>query len=89
MCSGLSRSAFSKYLTFVWKGPYQVDKIFDNHTLRVNSLFNGAQFITHVTRTQFYQDAMLQTAEVLQAAANFNNSVEFVIDKLALSQTTR
>jgi hypothetical protein len=72
---------FKIKLTLVWKGPYQVDKVFDNHTLRVNSLINGAQLITHVTRTRFYQDAMLQTAEDLQAAAHFSNTVEFVIDK--------
>jgi hypothetical protein len=72
---------FQHKLTLVWKGPYQVDKVFDNHTLRVNCLINGAQFITHVTLTRFYQDAMLQTAEDLQAAAHFNNTVEFVIDK--------
>jgi hypothetical protein len=45
---------FQHKLTLVWKGPYQVDNVFDNHTLRVNSLINGAQFITHVTRTRFY-----------------------------------
>jgi hypothetical protein len=28
-------------LTLIWKGPYQVDKCFDNPTLRVNSLVNG------------------------------------------------
>jgi hypothetical protein len=67
-------------LTLIWKGPYQVDEVFDNHTLRVNSLINGAQFITHVTRTRLYQDALLQTAEDLQAAAHFNNTVEFVVD---------
>jgi hypothetical protein len=72
---------FQHELTLVWKGPYQVDRVFDNHALRVNSLINGAQFITRVTRTRFYQDAMLQTAEDLQAAAHFNNTVEFVIDK--------
>jgi hypothetical protein len=72
---------FQHKLNLVWKGPYQVDIFFDNHTLRVNSLINGAQFIKHVTRTRFYQDAMLQTAEDLQAAAHFNNIVEFVIDK--------
>jgi hypothetical protein len=72
---------FQHKLTLVWQGPYQVDKIFDNHTLRVNSLINGAQFITQVTRTRCYQDAMVQAAEDLQAAANFNNAVEFVIDK--------
>jgi hypothetical protein len=72
---------FHHKLTLVWKGPYQVDRVFDNHTLRVNSLINGARFITHVTRTRFYQDAMLQTAKDLQAAANFNNTVEFFIDK--------
>jgi hypothetical protein len=38
---------FQHKLTLVWKGPYQVDKVFDNHTLRVNSLINGAQFIIH------------------------------------------
>jgi hypothetical protein len=68
-------------LTLIWKGPYQVDKVFDSHTLRVNSLINGAQFITHVTRTRLYQDALLQTAEGLQAAAHFNNTVEFVVEK--------
>jgi hypothetical protein len=26
---------FQHKLTLVWKGPYQVDKVFDNHTLRV------------------------------------------------------
>jgi hypothetical protein len=68
-------------LTLIWNGPYQVDKVFDNHTLRVNSLINGAQFVTHVTRTRLYQDALLQTAEDLQAAAHFNNTVEFVVEK--------
>jgi hypothetical protein len=72
---------FQYKLTLVWKGPYQGDKVFDNHTLCVNSLINEAQFITHVTRTRFYQDAMLQTAEDLQSAAHFNNTVEFVINK--------
>jgi hypothetical protein len=57
-----------------------VDKVFDNHTLRVNSLINGYQFITHVTRKRLYQDAFLHTAEDLQAAAHFNNTVEFVVD---------
>jgi hypothetical protein len=72
---------FQHKLTLVWKGPYQVDKFFDNHILRVNSLINGAQSNSHVTRTRFYQDAMLQTAEDVQAAAYFNNTVEFVTDK--------
>jgi hypothetical protein len=67
-------------LTLVWKGPYQGDKVFDNHTLCVNSLINGAQFVTHVTKTRLYQDALLQTAEDLQAAAHFTNTVEFVAD---------
>jgi hypothetical protein len=77
----VSRQRRKHKLTLVWKGPYQVDKVFDNHTLRVTSLINGCQFITHVTRTRFYQDAMLQTSEDLQVAAQFNNTVEFVIDK--------
>jgi hypothetical protein len=68
-------------LTIIWKGPYQVDKAFWNHTLRVNCLFNGAQVITHVTRTRLYQDASLQTVEDLQAAAHFNNTIEFIVDK--------
>jgi hypothetical protein len=68
-------------LTLIWKEPYQVDKVFDNHTLRVNSIINGAQFITRVTRTRFYQDAKKQTAEDLQGAAHFNNTVEFVMYK--------
>jgi hypothetical protein len=68
-------------LTLIWRGPYQVDKVFDNHTLRVNSLINGAQFVTHVTRTRLYQDALLQTAEDLKAAAHFKNTAEFVVDK--------
>jgi hypothetical protein len=67
-------------LTLIWKGPFQVDKVFDNHTLRVNSLINGAQFITQLPRTRLYQDALLQTAEELQAAAHFNNTVEFVVE---------
>jgi hypothetical protein len=62
-------------------GLFQVDKAFDNHTLRVNSLINGAHFITHVTHNPFNQDAKLQTAEELPAAAHFNNTVEFVINK--------
>jgi hypothetical protein len=66
-------------LALIWKGPYQVGQVFDNHTLRVNSLINGAQFITHVTRTRLYQDAL--TAEDLQAAAYFNNTIEFIVDK--------
>jgi hypothetical protein len=74
-------------LTLIWKGPYQVDKVSDNHTLRINSLINGAQFVTHVTRTRLYQDALLKTAEDLQAAAHFNNTVEFVVNAFgALSQ---
>jgi hypothetical protein len=31
-------------LTIIWKRPYRVDKVFGNHTLRVNSLINGTQF---------------------------------------------
>jgi hypothetical protein len=69
-------------LPLIWKCPYQVDKIFDNHTVRVNSLINGAQFITHVTRARLYQDALLQTAEDLQAAGHFDNIIEFVVNKL-------
>jgi hypothetical protein len=68
-------------LTLIWKGPCQVDKCFDNHPRRVNSLINGAQFITHITRTRLCQDALLQTAEDLQTAAHFNNTVEFVVEK--------
>jgi hypothetical protein len=45
---------FQHKLTLVWREPHQDDKVFDNHTLRVNSLINGAQFITDVTRTSFY-----------------------------------
>jgi hypothetical protein len=75
---------FEHKLTLFWKGPYQADKVFNNYTLRVKSLISGAQFITHVTRTRFYQDAMLQTAEDLQAAAHFNNTVEFFTDKFGL-----
>jgi hypothetical protein len=71
-------------LTIIWKGPYQVDKVFDNHTFRVNSLINGAQFITHVTRTRLHQDALLQTAKDLQAAAHFNKTIEFVVDMFGL-----
>jgi hypothetical protein len=78
---GAEPKRFQHKLTLVWKGPYQFDKVFDNHTLRVNSLVNEAQFITHVTRTRFYQDAILQTAEDLQAAAHSNNTVEFITDK--------
>jgi hypothetical protein len=72
---------FQHKLTLVWQCPYQVDKVFDNRTFRVNNLINGAQFITHVTRTRIYKDAMLQTIEDLQAAALFNIAVEFFIDK--------
>jgi hypothetical protein len=56
-------------LILIWKGPYKVDKVFDNHTLGVNSLINGSQFVTHVTRTRLYQDPLLQTAEDVQATA--------------------
>jgi hypothetical protein len=68
-------------LTLIWNGPYQVDEVFDNHTLRVNRLINTTQFITHVTRTRLHQDALLQTAEDLQAAAHFNSTIEFIVDK--------
>jgi hypothetical protein len=64
-------------------------RLFDNHTLRVNSLINGTQFIAHVTRTRLYQDALLQTAEDLQAAAHFSNTIEFIVDKYGpLSERT-
>jgi hypothetical protein len=55
----------------------------------VNSLINGAQVITHVTRSHFFQDAMLQTAEDLQASAHLNNAVEFVIDKFGPLSTDK
>jgi hypothetical protein len=38
MYSGLEPRSFQHKLTLVWKGPYQVEKIFVNRTLRVNSL---------------------------------------------------
>jgi hypothetical protein len=75
---------FQHKLTLVWKECFQVDKVFDNHILSVHSQINGAQFITHVPRTRFYQDAMLQMAEDLQDSAYFNSTVEFVIDKFGL-----
>jgi hypothetical protein len=53
-------------MSLIWTRVQQVDSIFDNHTLRVNSLFNGAQFIIHLICTRFYQDAMLQTEDNIQ-----------------------
>jgi hypothetical protein len=31
--------------------------------------------------TRLYQDALLQTAEDIQAAAHFNTTIEFIVDK--------
>jgi hypothetical protein len=76
-------------LSLIWKGPYQVDKVYNNNTLRVNSLISGAQFITHVTRTRFYKDALLQSTEDLEAAANFNPTFQFVIDKFGAISTDK
>jgi hypothetical protein len=76
-------------LSLVWKGPYQVDKVYDNNTLRVNSLISGSQFITHVTRTLFYKDALLQSTEDLEAAAHFNSTIQFVIDKFGALSTDK
>jgi hypothetical protein len=74
-------------LSLIWKGPYQVKKVYDNNTLRVNSLISGAQFITLVTSTRFYNGALLQSTEDLEAAAHFNSTIQFVIDKFgALSR---
>jgi hypothetical protein len=55
-------------LSLIWKGPYQVDKVYDDNTLRVNSLINSSQFITHVSRTRLYKDALLQSSEDLEAS---------------------
>jgi hypothetical protein len=74
-------------LSLIWKGPYQVDKVYDNNTLRVNSLISGSQFITRVTRTRFYKDALLQSTEDLEAVAHFNATTQFVIDKFGALST--
>jgi hypothetical protein len=68
-------------LSLIWKGLYQVVKVYDNNTLRVSSLISGAQFSTHVTRTHFYKDAIVQSTEDIEAAAHFNSTIQFVIDK--------
>jgi hypothetical protein len=76
-------------LSLIWKCPYKVDKVYDNNTLCVSSLINGAQFITHVIRTRLYKDALLQSSEDLEAAAHFNSTVQFVIDKFGALSTDK
>jgi hypothetical protein len=46
-------------LSLICEGPPQVDKVYDNNILRIITLITGAQFITDVTRTRFYKDALL------------------------------
>jgi hypothetical protein len=76
-------------LSLIWKGPYQVDKVYGNNTLHVNSLISGSQFITHITRSRFYKDALLHSTEDLEAAAHFNSTVQFVIDKFGALSTDK
>jgi hypothetical protein len=78
-------------LSLIWKGPYQVNKVYDNNTLRVSSLINSSQFITHVSRTRLYKDALLQSSEDLEASAYFNSTTQFFIEKfgaLSADKTT-
>jgi hypothetical protein len=65
-------------LTLIWKGPYQVDKVFDNHTLRVNSLINGLS-LSHADAP--VPGRVAKNGGRPQAAAHFNNTIEFIVDK--------
>jgi hypothetical protein len=42
-------------LSLTWKGPYVVEKVYANRTLRLRSLIQDVTFITHITRARIYQ----------------------------------
>jgi hypothetical protein len=45
--------------------------------------------MTHVTRTRFYKDALLQSTEDREAAAHFISTIQFVIDKFGALSTDK
>jgi Integrase core domain len=43
-------------LSLPWKGPYVVDKVYANHTLRLRSMAQNVTFFTHASRTRIYRN---------------------------------
>jgi hypothetical protein len=85
MCSEPNPSEFSKSCPSFGS----LLKVYDNNTLRVNSLINSSQFITHISRTRLYKDALLQSSEDLEASAHFNSTTQFVIEKIGALSTDK
>jgi hypothetical protein len=79
-------------LSLTWKGPYIVDNVYSNNTLRLRSLIKDVTFITHVTRTRMYKDsdkAQRQDMSAVQLTAEFNHYVAYVIKRFGLFEVDK
>jgi hypothetical protein len=69
-------------LSLTWKGPYVVENVYANHTLRLRSLIQDVTFITHVTRARIYRNVdhdMRQEMSAMKLTAEHNQFIPCVV----------
>jgi hypothetical protein len=69
-------------LFLTWKGPYVVEQVSANHTLRLRSLVQDSTFIAHVTRVRIYRNIdhdMRQEMSAMKITAEHNNFIPYVV----------
>jgi hypothetical protein len=71
-------------LSLTWKGPYVVEQVYANHTLRLRSFIQDATFITHVTRARIYRNVdhdLRQEMSAMRLTAEHNQFIPYVVSK--------
>jgi hypothetical protein len=69
-------------LSLTWKGPYVVEKVYANHTLRLRSLIQDVTFISHITRARIYRNVdhdMRQEVSAMRLTAEHNQFIPYVV----------
>jgi hypothetical protein len=65
-------------LSLPWKGPYVVENIYENHTLRLRSLIQDVTFITHISRARIYSNVdhdLRQEMSAMRLTAEHNQFI--------------
>jgi hypothetical protein len=71
-------------LSLTWKGPYVVEKVYANHTLRLRSLIQDVTFITHITRARIYRNVdhgLRQEMSAMRLTAEHNQLIPYVVSQ--------
>jgi hypothetical protein len=81
-------------LSLTWKGPYVVEKVYANHTVRLRSLIQDIFLITLVTRARICRNVdhdVRQEMSAMKLTARSNHHIPFVVSKfghLAIDRKT-